>query len=247
MVKYCCSSRARHRHRVVDRRAAAMVVLALTLTGAGAAVPVSDFAAAGLDGWDARVFDGETRYRIVDDDGHRVLEGRADASASGLFRELTVDLERTPRLAWRWWIDAPVSVPDERARSGDDFAARVYVVFDGGWAFWRTTTVVYVWADADAPKAPWRNPFTSQARMIAVRRGGGGHWHEEVRDVRADYRALFDRDPPPIVAVAVMADTDQSGTQARARWADLRFLPPEAHVPAPPAAVGALLSPSGDS
>jgi hypothetical protein len=219
-------SRERHHTRGVREVALAALVALPSWVAGAAPVAVSDFPGEGLAGWEARAFEGETDYRLVDDDGERALEGRADASASGLFRTLDVDLDATPRLSWRWWIDAPVRVDDVRTRDGDDFAARVYVVFDGGWAFWRTTTLVYVWGDADAPADDWRNPFTDQARMIALRRGGGGRWHEEARDVRADYRALFGEDPPPVAAVAVMSDTDQSGARARARWAELRFLPP---------------------
>lgn len=209
------------------RRRLLAVLLALCVTpeaaAANAALTVSEFAARGLEGWQERSFDGHTRYRIVDDDGRRVLDATSRGSASGLFRRLdNVDLATTPLLTWSWWIDEPVPSRDVRQRAGDDFAARVYVVFSGGWRFWTTTTLVYVWAHAEAPEEPWRNPFTEQAAVIPVR--GGGRWHEERRDVAADYQRAFGKDPPPVEAVAVMTDTDQTGAAAHARYADLRFV-----------------------
>ncbi|HSG88421.1 MAG TPA: DUF3047 domain-containing protein [Pseudomonadales bacterium] len=203
---------------------AAAILCSAAALAAAPVLPVSEFDARGLRDWSARSFDGVTRYALVDVAGERVLEARADDSASGLYRELDVDLDRTPVLAWSWWVEAPVPVGDARSKGGDDFAARVYVVFSGGLAFWRTTTLVYVWADEDAPIGSWANPYTRQAMMFAVSRGTPTQdWTEVRRNVADDYRKAFGRDAPAVVAVAVMSDTDQTGARARARYRTLRF------------------------
>lgn len=183
-----------------------------------------------LASWETQRFEGETLYRPVAGPDGPVVEARALGAASGRVRELELDPERWRYLAWSWSVDAPVPVEDVRAREGDDFAARVYVVFSGGWARWRTTSLVYVWAPDHAPLDPWPNPFTSQAMMMAATRGpatrdgqGRGGWVEVERDLVADYRAAFGREPPEIIAVAIMTDTDQTGAQARARYAGLRL------------------------
>ena len=180
-----------------------------------------------LAGWQARSFAGETRYAPAREDGEVFVRAHARGSASGRYRELDLPTERWPRLAWSWSVDAPVPVTDVRSREGDDFAARVYVVFSGGWAFWRTTTLVYVWATADAPETVWPNPFTDQAAMFAATRGPAPaerRWVDVERDLVADYERAFGRSPPPIAAVAIMTDTDQTGAVARARYARLRLL-----------------------
>lgn len=207
---------------------------------------VSDFGEHGLEHWEARSFSGETHYALVSakggsedgaparasvpgpgqpsDAGGTVLEAVAEGASSGLFRELDVDLGSTPVLRWSWSIEAPVAVDDVRTRAGDDFAARVYVVFSGGMAFWRTTSLVYVWADENAPEGFWKNPFTDNARMLAVNRGAAdGGWASVRRDIVDDYRAAFEAEPPPVVAVAIMTDTDQTGVRAVARYGAIRF------------------------
>lgn len=206
----------------------ALLGAAPAMAGAPAAapVPVSRFATRGLADWQTKVFDGTTDYRLITDRTGTWLEARADDSGSGLYREMAPDLGRTPVLAWSWWVDAPVPVADVRTKEGDDFAARVYVVFSGGLAFWRTTTLVYVWGTTSAPAGPWANPFTDHARMITVSRGRPtASWTEVRRNVVEDYRQAFGHAPGPVSAVAIMTDTDQTGARCLARYRDLRFEP----------------------
>lgn len=114
---------------------------------------------------------------------------------------------------------------DERTRAGDDYPARVYVVFSGGVAFWRTRAINYVWSNKQPVDCNWLNAFTGNARMIAVQSGSGhvGEWLEEHRDVRADYRDLFVAEPGNVDAEAIMTDTDNIGTVASAWYGDIWF------------------------
>ena len=230
------------------------VVGAPPATAAGGVLPLFDQAPDPLEDWAVQRFEGETRYRALPGDRGPVVEARSRGAASGRVRELEVDPGHHRWLAWSWSVDAPVPVADVRERAGDDFAARVYVVFSGGWARWRSTSLVYVWAPEGAPAEPWPNPFTGQAMMIAATRGSatrgpatrgsatgdstmrtdpdGRIWVDVRRDLVADYRLAFGREPPEIVAVAIMTDTDQTGAEARARYADLRLL--SGDVTAPP-------------
>ena len=142
-----------------------------------------------------------------------------------MFRELEVDLGATPWIHWSWKVDAGLHAGDERTRDGDDYPARVYVVFSGGAAFWRTRAINYVWSSREPAGQTWPNAFTANARMIAVRSGsdGTGQWQSERRDVRADYRRIFGEDPGTVDAVAVMTDTDNGGGTAAACYGDIWF------------------------
>jgi hypothetical protein len=122
-------------------------------------------------------------------------------------------------------VDGVLRGNDERSRDGDDYAARVYVVFSGGLWFWRTRAVNYVWSSHQHIERTWLNAYTGNARMIAVESGAthAGEWIHERRDVRADYLRLFGEEPGRIVAVALMTDTDNTGATAGAWYGDIWF------------------------
>ena len=207
------------------------VVLILVITfqvasAAPASVPVGEFSLGKLDGWKEKSFKGGTHYTLVKQDGQRVLKAHSRAAASGLFREIRVDLEKTPFLNWTWRIDNSLGNLDEKTKQGDDYSARIYVVVSGGAAFWRTRAVNYVWAGSSAPGHEWPNAFAGdKAMMVALRSGQAniGRWVHEKRNVRADLRRLFGKDIRYIDAVALMTDTDNSQLEATAYYGDIFF------------------------
>jgi hypothetical protein len=187
------------------------------------------FSATGLDGWTEQTFEGKqpTRYRLVRDSGVQVVEADCRASASGWIRKQKIDLERTPVLRWRWKVEQVYSDVREREKKGDDYPARVYVVLGSGRMLSRTRSVVYVWASAEPQGRDWPSAYTGQAHMLALRSGasGAGRWHEERRDVRADFKRFFGIDATAADGVAIMTDCDDAGGATRAWYGDVRFGP----------------------
>lgn len=190
----------------------------------------------------------QNRFDLVADGGATVLRVRSDAAASTLAHPLDVDPARTPGLAWRWKVSGPVAGSDFRRKAGDDYAARVYVLFDYpperlpageriALALARTlygddlpaAAIAYVWGTAQAAGAIAPNPYTSRVRMIVVDSGAerAGQWVEVRRDVAADFRAAFGESAPRVVGLAVSADTDNTGERVTTLFGDLRFLPAE--------------------
>jgi hypothetical protein len=200
------------------------LLIALALA-ADARVDIGRFSADNIDGWHAKVFAGETSYEIAVDEGRRALRAVSAGTASGLYREVAVDLNETPVLNWSWKIENILDGNDERTRAGDDYPARVYVVFSGGLRFWRTRAINYVWSSHQPAGSEWPNAFTVNARMIAVDSGGDrrGEWVMHRRDVHADYRRLFRAEPGKVDAVAIMTDTDNTGQSAIAWYGDIWF------------------------
>lgn len=201
----------------------ALMVTALAASGAG--VDIGRFSAGDLEGWQQKSFAGETRYSLERDGDRLALRAVSEGTASGLYREVAVELEQTPVLYWSWKVDGLLEGNDERTRAGDDYPARIYVVFSGGLRFWRTRAINYVWSSHQPAGSEWPNAFTANARMIAVDSGAGrvGEWLAHRRDVGADYRRLFGEEPGKVSAVAIMTDTDNSGQQAAAWYGDIRF------------------------
>jgi hypothetical protein len=207
------------------RRAGLFIALGISLSAHAQRLEVGRFSAADLSGWEEKSFVGETRYALREDGGQQALYAQSNAAASGLFRKIKVDLGRTPYLHWSWKIKNLVDGGDERRKQGDDYPARIYVVFSGGLFFWRTRAINYVWSNREPLGSAWPNAFTANAQMIAVRSGpeGLGRWLTERRDVKADYRRLFGSEPGEIAAVALMTDTDNTGSAAAAWYGDIWF------------------------
>jgi len=202
-----------------------LMLLPAPLFAAEPLVEVGLFSRGELIGWQEKRFEGRTDYRLATRDNRTALRAHSDGAASGLFKEITVDLAKTPVLHWSWRVDNLLEGVDERSKAGDDYPARVYVVFSGGLFFWRTRAINYVWSSNQPEGASWPNAFTSNAQMVAVTSGPGrlGQWVSEQRNVAEDYRRLFGEEPGSVAAVAIMTDTDNSGQSATAWYGDIWF------------------------
>jgi hypothetical protein len=184
-----------------------------------------------------------TSYALVRDaEAGVVLRAEADASASGLVAKLDLPPGDGRRIAWRWKVERPIERGDLTRKSGDDYAARVYVAFRYaperlGWFERARYELVrlwlgeypphaglnYVW-DAHAPVGTTvPNAYERRVRMIVVESGAArlGRWLDYERDVLADYRAAFGEEPPPIAGVALMTDADDTGERAIAYYGDV--------------------------
>lgn len=175
--------------------------------------------------WPTRSFSGETHYDIVEKSGQRVLQARAQGQASARYLERDIDLNETPYLHWCWQVDSIYPGIDETTKAGDDYPARVYVARKTGLLPWQVESVNYVWASTQSQGATWPNAFTSRAQLMALQSGQGavGEWVAEVRDVRADYQALFGSSPSQIDGIALMSDGDNAGGDATAWFSQLGF------------------------
>ncbi len=152
-------------------------------------------------------------------------------------------------LSWSWRVDLPNASADLRRKTGDDSPAKVCLSFDlplDRVPFFErellrlartrspeplpAATLCWVWSHADAPGAVLPNAYSRRVRYIVLRSKADapGHWFEEIRDVRADFLAAFGDESatvPPVVAVLVGGDADNTGATSRAYVAGLEFIP----------------------
>lgn len=179
-----------------------------------------------LEAWKNKMFQGSTQYQPVLVQGMPAIKAVAQASASGLFREIKIDLSKTPFLNWRWLSKDSFRGNDERRKSGDDYVARIYIVRSGGALFWRTKALNYVWSSHQPVGAMWPSAFTSNAQMIAVSSGPArtGDWITVKRNVRDDLRNAFGQeDIDTIDAIAIMTDADNTGQTVEAYYGEIYF------------------------
>jgi|LGVD01.1.fsa_nt_gb hypothetical protein len=174
--------------------------------------------------WKEKEFKGRTDYRVVREATGNALQAESHGAASALILEQAIDLKQSPVLSWRWKVEKTLAKGDARSKAGDDYAARIYVIFPH-WFFPKTRAINYIWANKLPLGTVVPNSFTSRAIMIAVQSGEEhvGKWMAESRNVRADYRAIFGEEPPLAGAIAVMTDTDNTSGSAVAWYDDIRL------------------------
>jgi len=207
------------------------LLLAMLCSFAGAAeefseIRVGNFSHGNLRGWEEKKFNGSSQYRIIELEGRKVLMAHSQGGASGLIKKQRIDLQETPYLNWQWRIANRLGPLPEQQKAGDDYAARVYVIVSGGWAFWRTRAINYVWSGRMHKGDVWQNAFAGRhAMMIAVRsaRDPVASWEKEKRNVRKDLSSIYGEDFRYIDAVALMTDTDNAGGRATAYYGDIYF------------------------
>ena len=186
------------------------------------------------------------RYRLINDQDTVVLGVDVAASASALIARLRAPL-RGRLMRWRWRAEGfpPLAAVGQRER--DDFAARVYLMFDlpddrlsladrvvlGGASLLQgervpAATLVYLLHAGPADERLVPSPFTDRVVMrVARAEAVAGQWYDEECDWQHDFqRAFGSRYPGPTptpVAVAVGSDGDQTGAVFSARFGDLVF------------------------
>lgn len=186
-------------------------------------LPVARFSASDLSGWSDRVIKGRTIYTLEDG----ALKAHAVKAASGKIKQLSVDVHKYPRISWSWRIEHVLKREDIKQKSGDDFVARVYVLFPRTF-FWRMRAINYVWA-AKMPKASEApSPYTANSVIIAVESGEehAGKWVSEERNIYEDYKRIFGEEPPLMGGVAIMTDTDDTRDEGTAWYGDITLHAP---------------------
>ena len=187
---------------------------------------IGHFSQSDSGNWKKKVFAGESRYQLVQVDDQIVLKGTAKNSASGLFKKIRVDLTQTPFLNWSWRVEKSHPPLEERSKEGDDYAARVYIVVNGGLLFWKTIALNYVWSSSQPAGKSWPSAYAGQnVMLLALRSKEHQHskWYNEKRNVYDDFKRLFHKEIIYIDAVAIMTDSDNSGGEVVAYYGDIFF------------------------
>lgn len=156
-------------------------------------------------------------------DGEALAKAISRDAGSMFLRRVAFDPRTTPIVRWRWRVPGPVPGANERVRSTDDAAARIYFVWglrDKGDLF-KAEALGYIWGRTRHPGEIGASPFSDHIGIVCLRAGrnGAGAWQEERRDLEADHRAYFKRAPSgPVTAIAILTDTDDTNGAATATY-----------------------------
>ncbi len=187
----------------------------------------------------------KTQFRVIAQEGARVLEVKADESYGNLVHDLSGASSSARTLSWRWRIEQGNPAGDPNTRSGDDHPLAVCVMFDLPLAAvpfterqvlraarltsgedLATATLCYTWDERLASGTVLDSPFTRRVRNMVLRGTGEPlqQWRQEQRDLHADFLKLFGDESstvPPLLSVAVSADSDNTHRHTLALLSDL--------------------------
>lgn len=177
-----------------------------------------------LEQWEEKIFKGRTDYKVASEEGRSYLSCSSEAASSGLFKKMDLPVSRDLFLSWRWRAHEfpKKKKPGELAnRSQDDFAARVYVVFPGT-TFFNTRVIEYIWDETIESGRLQSSPFSGNVKLFVIESGAGRGWRDANRNLYEDYQKIFGRPPDRrIGAIALMSDSDNTGTVTRADFGDI--------------------------
>jgi hypothetical protein len=223
----------------------AALLLLLALPAAAALAPLSvggDWRVVGLPQQSFPL----TRYSMVTLDGAPALRIDAEGSYGNLVHAVPGGGRH---LSWRWRVERPLAAADLRRKEGDDTALKVCALFDlplDALPFWErqkmrlarrvsgeelpAATLCYVWDGALPAGTLLPNAYTPRLRWIVLQGAGAplATWRQEQRDLHADFRRAFGDEAqavPPLQAIAVGADADNTGGRSQAFVADLLLAP----------------------
>jgi len=215
-------------------------------------IEVGKFSAAAVgqalpDGWKPLTFkkiERYTTYAMVKDNDTVVIRAVAEASASGLTREIKINSKEYPIVQWRWKVDNILKKGDVHKKEGDDYPARIYITFEydpSKLSFFEKAkyktiklwygqypplaAINYIWESKTPVGTMVPNPYTDRVMMFVVESGAGklNQWVVEERNIYEDYKKAFGEEPPMISGVAIMTDTDNTGESATAYYGDILF------------------------
>lgn len=171
----------------------------------------------------------------IGEEGGGYLGLTSVSDSFGLKKEMAFDLGEFSFLGWQWRVVRHPEGGDIRRRDKDDQAGQVYVIFGKFPLFLYYRALGYIW-DPAAPVGFWGTSRTYSRMKYRVIRSGRGEsnlWREESRDVKADFRDLFQEEPPPVAGVLVFINTHLTGSSADCHYRNL-FFSRNPKVSAPP-------------
>ena len=191
-------------------------------------VKVFDFTDAELSNLEGRKVRGaknKTIYTIGTNKEGNFLKAVADNAASGLGKEVKIDLNKTPFINITWKIEKDLPGIKENTKKGHDFAARVFAVKKTGATPLSNRAINYVFSSNNEIGFNSTSPYTKKSidNVIASTKNNLNEWVTVKSNVKEDFKKFHDLDINELDGLAIMTDTDNSKMKAVAYYQNIYF------------------------
>ena len=169
--------------------------------------------------------DAKTKYTLGNNENGKYIKAEANNSASGLGKELKINLKKTPFLNITWKVEKDLTGIVENSKKGHDYAARVFVVKKTGATPLSNRAMNYVFSSNNDINTHHPSPFTKKSidYVLSTTKEDLNEWVTVKVNVRDHFKKFHDLDLDEINGVAIMSDTDNSKLNAIAYYQNIYF------------------------
>ena len=169
--------------------------------------------------------DSKTEYIVGKNENGNFLKAIANNAASGLGKEIKIDLNNTPFLNITWKVEKDLSGINERSKKGHDYAARVFVVKKTGATPLSNRAMNYVFSSNDNVNDFHPSPYTKKSidYVLATTKEHLNEWVTVKVNVKDHFKKFHDLDLDEINGIAIMADTDNSKLSSVSYYQNIYF------------------------
>ena len=169
--------------------------------------------------------DSKTEYVVGKNENGNFLKAIANNAASGLGKEIKIDLNNTPFLNITWKVEKDLSGINERSKKGHDYAARVFVVKKTGATPLSNRAMNYVFSSNDNVNDFHPSPYTKKSidYVLATTKEHLNEWVTVKINVKEHFKKFHDLDLDEINGIAIMADTDNSKLKSVSYYQNIYF------------------------
>ena len=188
-------------------------------------VQVFNFTKEEFDDLKIRKIKKSTNYTLGKNDNGNYLKAEAEGQASGLGKEIIINLNKTPFINITWKVEKNLSGIDERSKKGHDYAARVFVIKKTGSTALSNRAINYVFSSNEEVGEYWRSPFTKKSidYVLSTTIKNNNEWVTVKANVKEDFKKLHNLDVNELNGVAIMSDTDNSKIRSVAYYQNIFF------------------------
>ena len=169
--------------------------------------------------------DNKTLYSVGSNENGNFLKSIADNAASGLGKEIKIDLNKTPYINITWKIEKDLSGIKENTKKGHDYAARVFVIKKTGATPLSNRAINYVFSSNNNVGLSWPSPYTKKSidKVLATTKNDLNKWITVKANVKEDFKKFHDLDVNELDGLAIMSDTDNSKMKSIAYFQNIYF------------------------
>ncbi len=169
--------------------------------------------------------DNKTIYSVGKNENGNFLKSEANNAASGLGKEIMIDLNKTPFINITWKIEQDLNGIKENSKKGHDFAARVFVIKKTGATPLSNRAINYVFSSNNDVGLNWPSPYTKKSidNVLASTKKNMNEWVTVKANVKEDFKRFHNLDVKELDGVAIMSDTDNSKMKSIAYFQNIYF------------------------